>query len=464
MKQRDIYVLEISPNNRILGKEDKKGAPSGHCPSVAFVGGLRGGSEGAVGKEILLRLAEHLLDPEYPEMKAKVLILPDVNPDAVYETRSKVENNCDGESDPKEGSNHNGVDLDSDFSDNSDCQPETKVLMKWMENIQPSVTVILRSGSPHVTLPPYKKQPYEDTKKKPRKYHDLALKHVADLYVKEHKTMRQEYSSCGNLSDKAVFENGIVMGKNWKPHDGSFLDFCYFKTSTLPIEVFMDCCSYPEQSRLSEIWEENKSSMMAMISDSWKGLHGFIVDELSHPITGAIIAMNGSSQITKAIWKDGEFWRPMPPGTYVLTASAPNFMPTTKIVQVADTSVPQSEKVQVVITLVRDQRVFGLPRMIFIMLTGFVFMFIIAVLLAAYTTCKKRRRLGKYNFYPLPEKHTLFEEDDGESEIFRRPLKEDMETARRPFHDDDEDESSTDDDEDVDILMHASREWSKVQQ
>ncbi|XP_071449065.1 carboxypeptidase D [Hetaerina americana] len=472
-KKRDIVAFEISPELRVMGETEHTELPRGHFPSVAFINGIQGGSKGAVGKEILLQLSEYLLGHQAPKLKATVHIIPDANPDHSYMVSSKVGNLCnstEGNS-TAENSNQNGVNLESSFPSNKQnevtksLQPETEALMKWMEEHEPSITVILQTGSLHVSLPPYGNGNGKHSRRKNWIPSIPFLKHLGDIYVSHHETMNKGFH-CNDSLPKDNFENGTVIGELWKPHDGSFLDYAYSMTNTLPIEVFVDCCLLPEKSRLAQIWEENKPSLLAMINESWKGLHGYIVDEENHPVKEAKIIVNGSDHVTKVIWQDGEFWRPLTPGQYVLTASAPNFLPATKLVYVADTSVSKSDKVsQVIITMVRDQRVLGLPRMIFIMLTGFIVMFVMAIALGGYTACQRRKRIGKYDFFPLPGKLSLYEEDDGESEIFRRPLKEDMETARRPFHDDDEDScTDEDDDDDIDVLMQANREWRKVPQ
>ncbi|XP_046386124.1 carboxypeptidase D [Ischnura elegans] len=474
VKKRNIFAFEISPKPRSVGETENSGLPQGHFPSIAFISGIEGGSRGAVGREILLQLSEYLLGPGSPELKATVYIIPDANPDPSYVEISNATNRCTGlgRNSTNEGSNMNGVNLDTNFPSSklkkvsSNLQPETEALVKWMEKHQPSVTVVMKSGSLHVSIPPYGNGNGKYSQRKNLIPSIPFLKHLGEIYINHHSSMDKGHLRCNESTLMDNIENGTIIGELWKPHDGSFLDYAYYMTNTLPIEVFVDCCVLPEKSRLSEIWEENKQSLVAMINDSWRGLHGYIVDEENHPVEGAMVVFNESNHVTKVIWQDGEFWRPLSPGPYVLIASAPNFLPTTKLVYVADSSSLKSGKVsQVMITLVRDERVFGLPRMVFIMVTGFIIIFVMAVALGGYTACQRRKRLGNYDFIPLPGKLSLYEEEDGESELFRRPLKEDMETARRPFHDDDEDSlSEDDDDDDIDVLMQANREWRKVQQ
>ncbi|XP_040152516.1 carboxypeptidase D [Anopheles arabiensis] len=108
----------------------------------------------------------------------------------------------------------------------------------------------------------------------------------------------------------------------------------------------------------------------------------------------------------------------------------------------------------IVFHLTRDERVLGLPRLVFVILAGCVSVGIIVAGIMCFMYIQARRRDSRYyyNFSLLPQKgepnRKLFD-DDEETELFRASTKK-----LQPYYDDEQDPiTDTDDDSEEEIVM-----------
>ncbi|KXJ79140.1 hypothetical protein RP20_CCG002230 [Aedes albopictus] len=111
----------------------------------------------------------------------------------------------------------------------------------------------------------------------------------------------------------------------------------------------------------------------------------------------------------------------------------------------------------VIFHLKRDERVMGIPRLLFVILAGCASVAIIACGVMVFMYIQSRRRNSRYyyNFSMLPQKggeqtKRLFDDDeDGETELFRAPTKK-----LQPYYDDERDPiTDTEDDSEEEIVM-----------
>lgn len=202
-------------------------------PWFKYVGNMHGNE--AVGREMLLRLAEHLLVNYEVDARVKRLIdhtsiflMPSMNPDG-FEASS--EGDCDG-IDGRGNANH--CDLNRNFPDQfekrdddkdtkdeddaglleaHDCrslQPETKALMKWIM-LNPFVLSANLHGGSIVANYPFDDTPDHRGNGITSSTPDEAVfKQVAEAYSKVHPTMHQQ-TVCGSEH----FKKGITNGNEW---------------------------------------------------------------------------------------------------------------------------------------------------------------------------------------------------------------------------------------------------------
>jgi hypothetical protein len=48
-------------------------------------------------------------------------------------------------------------------------------------------------------------------------------------------------------------------------------------TSTFQLDVFVDCCGFPDKSHLPALWNEHKESILAIMDAVTKGITGSVL-------------------------------------------------------------------------------------------------------------------------------------------------------------------------------------------
>uniref|UniRef100_A0A1I8MWK5 Peptidase M14 domain-containing protein n=1 Tax=Musca domestica TaxID=7370 RepID=A0A1I8MWK5_MUSDO len=190
-------------------------------------------------------------------------------------------------------------------------------------------------------------------------------------------------------------------------------------------------------------------------------ISGFVLDMSNHPIKHAKVSV--IKPIVKYFVKNftdsmGSYiLKNVPLGEITLKVEAPRYMETVRLVDVISAN---KEVKNVVFRLTRNEHVMGMPRFVFILLASLVIITaVVMCILCTQCLLARRRRTDKpyYNFSLLPQKgKELFEDDgdDGETELFRSPIKKGM--TIKPYFDDDDDDTkriihSDDDEEEEDI-------------
>lgn len=182
----------------------------------------------------------------------------------------------------------------------------------------------------------------------------------------------------------------------------------------------------------------------ASIPKNTPGIAGYVIDTQSHPVRSGLLKVNGSddSYVESYVNEDGSFWIPLRQGEHTVSVHAPGYSSAVKLVTISSMS-PH----QIVFRLVKDERVMGLPRLVFVVLSGVVGMMILGLGLCCYMTCRERRR-GKTGFSLLPQKASFLDDDDKETELFRTPIRG-SEVIARPYYDEsdiEEEDSSSEED------------------
>ncbi|EIE24879.1 hypothetical protein COCSUDRAFT_14223 [Coccomyxa subellipsoidea C-169] len=327
---RPLWALEISSRP---GVEEAK-------PSFKYVANMHGDEPS--GRQLLLALAEWLCANHAADERAKrtvedlhLFILPSMNPDG-FERRQRA--------------NAHLVDLNRDFPDPFERgeagivepggreQPETLALMQWIRSRHFVASASLHEGALVANYP------WDGTADRGTHYSrapdDAAFLHLAHVYADAHATMHAS----------PEFKGGVTNGAHWYPLWGGMQDWNYIAGDCLELTLELAPHKWPPQQELPGLFEDNLPAMLALPLVS---CFGGVRCRPDHPIIsapcafcvgarwvqggahalgeagaagkgrplGAVIHVEGIDKTMSASSTFGDFYRPLAPGTYNVTAA-----------------------------------------------------------------------------------------------------------------------------------------------
>uniref|UniRef100_A0A8W4F8Q6 Carboxypeptidase D n=1 Tax=Sus scrofa TaxID=9823 RepID=A0A8W4F8Q6_PIG len=382
---RHIWSLEISNKPNVSEPEE---------PKIRFVAGIHGNAP--VGTELLLALAEFLClnykkNPAVTQLvdRTRIVIVPSLNPDGRERAQEKDCTSKIGQT------NARGKDLDTDFTNNA-SQPETKAIIENLIQKQDfSLSVALDGGSVLVTYP-YDK-PVQTVENKE------TLKHLASLYANNHPSMHMGQPSCPNKSDENI-PGGVMRGAEWHSHLGSMKDYSVTYGHCPEITVYTSCCYFPSAAQLPSLWAENKKSLLSMLVEVHKGVHGFVKDKTGKPISKAVIVLNEGIKVhTK---EGGYFHVLLAPGVHNINAIADGYQQ-----QHSQVFVHHDAASSVVIVFDTDNRIFGLPRELVVTVSGATMSALILTACIIWCICSIKSNRHKDGFHRLRQHHDEYEDE-----------------------------------------------------
>lgn len=92
-------------------------------------------------------------------------------------------------------------------------------------------------------------------------------------------------------------------------------------------------------------------------------LTGYVTDLLGSPIPDAQIKFDESEHVVTSSVSHGAWWRPLTTGTHTLTVNAKEYYSQKKLLQVVGGDT-------VVFRLEKDDSIFGMPRIVFVIIAG----------------------------------------------------------------------------------------------
>ncbi|XP_005583396.2 carboxypeptidase D [Macaca fascicularis] len=382
---RHIWSLEISNKPNVSEPEE---------PKIRFVAGIHGNAP--VGTELLLALAEFLClnykkNPAVTQLvdRTRIVIVPSLNPDGRERAQEKDCTSKIGQT------NARGKDLDTDFTNNA-SQPETKAIIENLIQKQDfSLSVALDGGSVLVTYP-YDK-PVQTVENKE------TLKHLASLYANNHPSMHMGQPSCPNKSDENI-PGGVMRGAEWHSHLGSMKDYSVTYGHCPEITVYTSCCYFPSAAQLPSLWADNKRSLLSMLVEVHKGVHGFVKDKTGKPISKAVIVLNEGIKVhTK---EGGYFHVLLAPGVHNINAIADGYQQ-----QHSQVFVHHDAASSVVIVFDTDNRIFGLPRELVVTVSGATMSALILTACIIWCICSIKSNRHKDGFHRLRQHHDEYEDE-----------------------------------------------------
>ncbi|XP_017295118.1 carboxypeptidase Z [Kryptolebias marmoratus] len=352
MEGRELLAIEFSNN------------PGEHEPlepEVKYVGNMHG--DEVVGRQLLIYLAQYLCS-EYQSGNERIQtlvnttrihILPSMNPDGYELAVSGANGDSYGDEEvPRYGSwnvgrnNAQNIDLNRNFPDLTSIvysrrrqrsfhtdhipipdnywfgkvAPETYAVMKWIRSVPFVLSANFHSGDLVVSYPyDLSKHPLEQNMFSPTP-DDKVFKLLAGIYANTHKTMSSDEARCG--SSRANSQKGIVNGAQWYSVAGGMQDFNYLHTNCFEVTVELGCDKFPPEEDLFGAWHDNQEALIAFMEAAHRGIKGIVKDEEGNVIKGARISVRGiRHDVTSA--ENGDYWRLLPPGIHIITASAPGY-------------------------------------------------------------------------------------------------------------------------------------------
>ncbi|KAK3707976.1 hypothetical protein QZH41_010737 [Actinostola sp. cb2023] len=328
---KKLRVLEITedPGKHIPGK-----------PEFKYIANMHGNE--VVGRELLLLLAEHLCEgygrlPGITQLMetTRIHLLPSMNPDG---WDAATEGDCTS---VVGRFNANGVDLNRNFPDPYDrrlnsLQPETRAIMNWLKS-EPFVLSANLHGGTLVANYPYDNIPSELKRSTVRVYYgspddDVFVK-ISKAYSLAHPTMHKGEPQCP-IHKAERFKDGITNGAAWYPISGGMQDYNYYFTNCFAITLELGCCKFPPARYMKDYWFANRGALLNYINMvHTTGIRGFVNDEDGNPISDVKIIVGDRTKKIKT-FKDGDFWRLLTPGKYLVKARKRGYKHSRKIVQV----------------------------------------------------------------------------------------------------------------------------------
>ncbi|XP_004706949.2 carboxypeptidase D, partial [Echinops telfairi] len=382
---RHIWSLEISNKPNVSEPEE---------PKIRYVAGIHGNAP--VGTELLLALAEFLClnykkNPAVTQLidRTRIVIVPSLNPDGRERAQEKDCTSKTGQT------NAHGKDLDTDFTNNA-SQPETKAIIENLIQKQDfSLSVALDGGSVLVTYP-YDK-PVQTVENKE------TLKHLASLYANNHPSMHMGQPGCPNKSDENI-PGGVMRGAEWHSHLGSMKDYSVTYGHCPEITVYTSCCCFPRAAQLPALWAENKKSLLSMLVEVHKGVHGFVKDKSGKPVSKAVIVLNEGIKVhTK---EGGYFHVLLAPGFHNINAIAEGYQQ-----QHSQVFVHHDAASSVVIVFDTDNRIFGLPRELVVTVSGATMSALVLTACIIWCICSIKSNRHKDGFHRLRQHHDEYEDE-----------------------------------------------------
>jgi carboxypeptidase D len=303
----------------ILAIEIVRGRDVDTLPAVKLVANMHG--DEVVGREMLVRLVEHLVDNRDTGARdivdgVRTFIVPTMNPDGFARLRR---------------ANANYADLNRDFpdiwsGDNSTLdgrQPETAAIMRLTREIPLLVLSANMHGGAVVANYPYD----GNAKRRSGLYSatpdDDLFRLLALTYASRNRAM----------AASREFEDGITNGADWYVLYHGMQDWNYAYRGVFGITLELSERKWPPSSTLDGYWNDNRDALLAYLRvPLHTGISGTVTDKDGGvPLEATISVFDTKSKTSlenvRSDSHSGVYYRLLAPGRFVVTASADNCDP-----------------------------------------------------------------------------------------------------------------------------------------
>ena len=140
---------------------------------------------------------------------------------------------------------------------------------------------------------------------------------------------------CGVMNEN--FTYGITNGAHWYALYGGMQDWNYLHSNCFELTLELGCRKYPYEQDVKMFWNQNKRSLITFMEEVHKGVKGFVFDTNGKPVSNATIRVEGIKHDVHSV-TDGDYWRLLIPGNYIITAFKVGYGSHTQTVTVTDGS------------------------------------------------------------------------------------------------------------------------------
>nr|CAD2186340.1 unnamed protein product [Meloidogyne enterolobii] len=337
-------------------------------PEVKYVGNMHGNE--AIGRELLIRLADYLCDAwrgaQRPIVEllnsTNIHIMPSMNPDGfelAYKTKPEDRGWLTGRG------NVHGVDLNRNFPDlntlfyfmeskswpfydhllelfqnpnQQHFEPEVSSVGEWILSWPFVISANLHEGDMVANYPFDESREPMSLSAYSKSPDDATFRYLAETYAKAHAHMaKNDHEPCdGTAQNNFARQGGITNGAKWYSVAGGMQDFNYLATNAFEITLELGCEKMPNPQQLPQFWADNKIALLEFIRLAHMGIKGIVQDsETGEPIPNAVVwvrnvTKNGEEKGNAikhpvTTWITGDYFRPLIAGHYQIAVEAEGY-------------------------------------------------------------------------------------------------------------------------------------------
>ena len=333
---RSILFLKITDNINVREYE----------PQFMYTSTMHG--DETAGYIVMLKYIDYLLsnygtDPRVTQLvnNMEIWINPNANPDGTY---AAGDNSVNGAI----RYNANNVDLNRNYWDPQDgphpdgnaYQPETMAFMAFEDSMDFVMSANFHGGAECYNY-------VWDTKANdhPDKnwFYSVGLNYVDTIY---------NYSNNYFLQNDPGFDGpGITNGFSWYEVNGGRQDYMNAYRHCREVTVELSTTKLIPVSAFENHWNYNRNSLLYFMEETFNGFHGLITDACTGLPVKAKVFVNNHDADSSHVYSSlpiGNYYRPIYPGTYSVTYSAPGYQSVTinNLVITAGTGIEQNVTLQ----------------------------------------------------------------------------------------------------------------------
>ncbi len=306
---RKLLAVKISDNVGVRENE----------PQFLYTSSIHG--DETTGFVLLLHLIDYLLsnygiDPRITKMvdNIEIWINPAANPDGTY---AGGNNTVSGAT----RGNANGVDMNRNYPDPQNgnhpdgnaWQPETVFFMNFADSMDFVMSANFHGGAEVVNYP----------------WDTWPQLHADDDWwfavSREYADTAHLHSPAGYMTDQ---NNGISNGYAWYSINGGRQDYMNYFEHCREVTIEVSNVKLLPETQLEAHWNYNYPSLLNYLEQTMYGIQGIIIDSCTNQPVKAMVFVNNHDFDESHVYSSlpvGNYYRPIYPGTYSLTFSAPGY-------------------------------------------------------------------------------------------------------------------------------------------
>ncbi len=317
-----LYVVKISNNVAIEEPEFE----------VFYTSTIHG--DETTGYILMLRLIDYLLsgyatDTQIASMLngMAIYINPNANPDGTY---MGGDNTVSGAI----RYNANYVDINRNFPDprvgehpNGAWMPETQIMMNFASLKHFTVSANFHGGAEVVNYP-------WDAWTSSSKIHP-----DNNWFINFSKTYADSVQANGPVDYFTdVNNNGITNGGDWYIVAGGRQDYMNWWHHCKEVTIELSMAKTPSSNLLPNFWNYNRAALLGYLESATKGFNGIITNTSGNPVKTKVFISghDADSSFVYSSQTTGFYARPIEPGTWQVTYSAPGYIAQTQNIVVTD--------------------------------------------------------------------------------------------------------------------------------